>query len=144
MKYKDLKFQLQRPHKGSELNLDSKNGLIQGISDNFDAHLSTQNGLKQTHSLATIITQFGNTGDGVSREPVGRRLGKWNHPVCFKDCGFFRGICWFWPILWLKHQVLTLVKNELVCSNIRTLHHWKLRCLLKKFVCLLPRQRRTS
>ena len=59
-------------NKGSELNLNSKNGLIQGISDNFDAHLSTQNGLKQTHSLANIVTQFGNTGDGVSREPIER------------------------------------------------------------------------
>ena len=32
-------------------------GLIQGISDNSDADLSTQNGNKQTHSLATIIVQ---------------------------------------------------------------------------------------
>ena len=46
--------------------------MIQGISDNFDAHLNTQIGLKQTHSLATIITQFGNTEDGVSRKPIER------------------------------------------------------------------------
>ena len=37
----------------------SRSGLIQGISDNFDASLSTQNGMKQTHALATIITQHG-------------------------------------------------------------------------------------
>lgn len=38
---------------------DSKLGLVQGSSDNFDVALNTQNGLKQTHSLATIITQHG-------------------------------------------------------------------------------------
>ena len=31
-------------------NLRQNNGLIQGVSDNFDANLSTQNGLKQTFS----------------------------------------------------------------------------------------------
>ena len=35
-------------------------------------------------------------------------------------------------------------QNELVCSNVHTLYHWKLSCLLKKFVCFLQRQRRTS
>ena len=32
--------------------LEVTSGLIQAISDNFDANLSTQNGLKQTQSLA--------------------------------------------------------------------------------------------
>ena len=41
----------------------SRSGLIQGISDNFDASLSTQNGMKQTHALATIITQHGGKND---------------------------------------------------------------------------------
>ena len=41
--------------------LKPKNGLIQGVTDNFDANLCTQNGLKQTHSLATIITQHCNS-----------------------------------------------------------------------------------
>ena len=36
---------------------DAKNGLIQVISDNFDAHIHTQNGLKQTNGMATIVTQ---------------------------------------------------------------------------------------
>ena len=39
------------------LKFKSKGGLIQGISDNFDAHLCTQNGLQQTHALASIICQ---------------------------------------------------------------------------------------
>ena len=46
------------------IRLKSGCGLIQGVSDNFDATLSTQNGLKQTHSLATIITQ-----NGTANEP---------------------------------------------------------------------------
>ena len=54
-----------------QLKLESRNGLIQGISDNFDAHLNTQNGLKQTHSLATIITQQSRQNP-VRREPIKR------------------------------------------------------------------------
>ena len=50
--------------------MDSKNGLIQGISDNFDDHLCTQNGLKQTHSLAAIITQHSSSTNKVKREPI--------------------------------------------------------------------------
>jgi hypothetical protein len=46
-------------------------GLVQGSSDNFDANLSTQNELKQTHSLATIITQYGGQGDN-GREEITR------------------------------------------------------------------------
>ena len=37
--------------------------LILGVSDNFDATLSTQNRLKQTHSLVTIITQNGRANE---------------------------------------------------------------------------------
>ena len=36
-------------------------GLIQGVSDNFDANLCTQNGIKQTYSLASIVTQYDTT-----------------------------------------------------------------------------------
>jgi hypothetical protein len=42
-----------------QVQLDASEGLIQGVSDNFDAALSTQNGVKQTHSLATILIQNG-------------------------------------------------------------------------------------
>ena len=52
--------------------LDTKQGLIQGISDNFDANLCTQNGLKQTHSLATIITQHPATENSSIRQPIPR------------------------------------------------------------------------
>ena len=47
-----------------QVQLDADEGLIQGISDNFDADLSTQNGIKQTHSLATIIVQNGDHPKG--------------------------------------------------------------------------------
>ena len=52
--------------------LSQKNGLIQGVSDNFDANLSNQNGLKQTHSLATIITQYCSSAETQSRQPIPR------------------------------------------------------------------------
>ena len=37
--------------------IEAKNGLVQVIADNFDAHIHSQNGLKETHCMATIITQ---------------------------------------------------------------------------------------
>ncbi|MEM7297990.1 MAG: hypothetical protein AAF391_06960, partial [Bacteroidota bacterium] len=52
--------------------LDKGNGLIQGISDNFDANICSQNGLKQTHSLATIITQANDLKDSQGRKPIPR------------------------------------------------------------------------
>ena len=57
----------------------SRSGLIQGISDNFDASLSTQNGMKQTHALATIITQHG--GKNESKLAIPRLKKKKNCQV---------------------------------------------------------------
>ena len=37
--------------------VDAKDGLIQIIADNFDAHIHSQNGLKEKHSMASIIAQ---------------------------------------------------------------------------------------
>ena len=46
-------------------------GLIQGVSDNFDANLCTQNGIKQTHSLASIVTKY-DTPNIKARKPIPR------------------------------------------------------------------------
>ena len=35
---------------------DGSNKLIQGVSDHFECKISSQNGLKQTHSMAVIMT----------------------------------------------------------------------------------------
>ena len=37
--------------------LDAHKGLIQYVADNFDTQICSQNGLKQTHGLAAIVTQ---------------------------------------------------------------------------------------
>ena len=60
--YDVRRFKISAAHHASKdhLILDSEKGLIQGISDTFDANLSTQNGWKQTHSLATVLLQCGN------------------------------------------------------------------------------------
>lgn len=42
----------------------SKGGLVQVVIDNYDTPISSQNGLEQTHSLATIITQPEKPGSG--------------------------------------------------------------------------------
>ena len=41
----------------SEVKLSGNQGLIQGICDNYDTNITSQNDLKTTHSLATIINQ---------------------------------------------------------------------------------------
>jgi len=35
----------------------SDHGLIQVVADNFDAHISSQNGLKSTHALSILVSQ---------------------------------------------------------------------------------------
>ena len=37
------------------VDLEASHGLIQGVSDNFDALILSQNGLVQTHFMATIL-----------------------------------------------------------------------------------------
>ena len=42
---------------------DAKHGLIQAVADNFDANISSQNGLRSTHALALLLTQENKTVD---------------------------------------------------------------------------------
>ena len=57
----------------SLLKSNSKGGLIRGISDNSDALLCTQNGIQQTHALASIICQLSSPDDGkMKREDIPR------------------------------------------------------------------------
>ena len=71
------RFKISAAHQTSEqktVPLDSNDGLIQGISDNFETNLSTQNKLKQTHSLATIIVQHRDHPHTERRDPIPRLL----------------------------------------------------------------------
>jgi hypothetical protein len=43
--------------------LDSDTSLIQAIADNFDADISSQNGLQSTHSLALLLSQLHSDGE---------------------------------------------------------------------------------
>ena len=36
---------------------DASRGLVQVVADNFDANISSQNGLQSTHALAMLVTQ---------------------------------------------------------------------------------------
>ena len=49
---------------------DVKNGLIQVISDNFEAHIHTQNGLKQTNGMVTIGPQSNSTPPASLLSPL--------------------------------------------------------------------------
>ena len=51
---------------------DHKNGLVQVIADNFDANISSQNGLKQTHSLAMLLSQTKHIQNGLTENLITR------------------------------------------------------------------------
>ena len=56
--------------------MSSENGLVQAVADNFDASISSANGLKQTHALALLITQVQHGGDTADEPEKIRRLKK--------------------------------------------------------------------
>ena len=49
---------------------DAKYGLIQAVADNFDANVSSQNGLQSTHALALLLTQENKTVDDTQNTKV--------------------------------------------------------------------------
>ena len=42
------RFKVSASSGATQVKLDARNGMVQGISDNFDANLCTQNGIKHT------------------------------------------------------------------------------------------------
>ena len=69
------KFKISAASQASKkktLLLENDGGLIQGVSDNFDVNLFTQNGLQQTHSLATIFLQHRLHPSNNKRHPIPR------------------------------------------------------------------------
>ena len=56
---------------------ECSSGLVQTIADNFDANISSQNGLQSTHALAILVTQIqqGEIGLGINKHktPAERR-----------------------------------------------------------------------
>ena len=53
---------------------NSDGGLVQAVADNFDANISSQNGLKSTHGLAMLLTQpqSGTGGSSTSEDKINR------------------------------------------------------------------------
>ena len=72
------RFKMSSPVSNTEssglADFDAKNGLIQVISENFDAHIHTRNGLKQTNGMAIIATQSYSTPPAFLRSPHDRPL----------------------------------------------------------------------
>ena len=60
----------------AKFSLHNSKKLIQAVGDNFDAKLSTPNGLKQTHSMALILTQESTPEDIVNSSNTVKRLSK--------------------------------------------------------------------
>ena len=59
----------------SEVKLNGNQGFLQGVCDNYDTNITSQNGLKTTHSEATIMTQPINN-DFLDPKPAVPRLKK--------------------------------------------------------------------
>ena len=56
--------------------VSSDAGLVQAIADNFDANISSPNGLKSTHSLALLMTQPCTNSDTDRQDVFIKRLMK--------------------------------------------------------------------
>lgn len=54
----------------------AKDGLVQLVSDNFDAQISSQNGLLSTHSLAMLLTFVDKHGEDEPNSQTFRRIRK--------------------------------------------------------------------
>ena len=59
----------------------SKHGLIQTVADNYDANVSSPNGLRSTHAMALLLTQMNDSATPEIEEnpqtvPVIRRISK--------------------------------------------------------------------
>ena len=54
----------------------SNSGLLQGVGDNFDQQICSQNGKIQTHSKALLMTQSDYEGDDSKAEEVTPRISK--------------------------------------------------------------------
>ena len=59
MKVEGSRFLLLQQQKRMDylLNMNASDGLIQVITDNFDTANNSQNGMKQTHALASIFAE---------------------------------------------------------------------------------------
>ena len=109
----------------TETQFNSTDGLIQVISDNFDAHIHSQNGLKETHSLATIAAHPATTINTSKWKPIPRLKHEQLKSVRFKETEmkYFKGqknppipqsLCYFGVLLLkvLCHQVVSLAKSQ--------------------------------
>ena len=99
-------------------------GLIQIVADNFDAHIHSQNGLKETHNMATIIAQPTHKYE-PSKTPIPRLKQENLKSVELKetDMKYFKGqknppmpesFCKYeiLPLKMLYHQAVTLKKSR--------------------------------
>ena len=114
------RFKMSSPVSNTESSglagFDAKNGLIQVISENFDAHIHTRNGLKQTNGMAIIATQSYSTPPAFLRSPHDRpliqRLAQQKTKMCplkrYK-CSFLKGL--------RSHQCQKLFNNLSVASK---------------------------
>ena len=145
-------------------NLNAKLGLIQIISDNFDANISSQNGRKETHGLATIICQ--NPSDAretTERVPIPRLPFNQLKDVQLKNVNlkFYRGVkdppmpqefalCGVLPLKLLCQQVLSVkssfikdfefIKSILTADNVADYHGFNTKLTQKSGECLKKKQ----
>jgi len=71
-----------------------KNSLVQLIADNFDAQISSRNGLFSTHSLAMLLTSVNTHGKDDPTAQTFRRIIKdeMKDKTCLHDDGFRTGV----------------------------------------------------
>jgi len=71
---------------------NAADGLVQGIADNFDADISSQNGRQSTHSLAVLLAQYSHTPPEGEASQTIKRIPKDSKEVPYDvDIHWYRG-----------------------------------------------------
>ncbi|CAH1785436.1 unnamed protein product [Owenia fusiformis] len=63
LRFKSSAAQSEESRIGKQGLFNQENGLVQVMTDNFDANICSQNGLKSTHAIAMLITQYGSSNE---------------------------------------------------------------------------------
>ena len=95
--------------------LEITDGLIQAVCDNFDPNLSTQNELKQTHSLATTFIQNGNV---ITKKKPIPRLTKTDASTCLIH--FYTGEKN--PHMSVPHSKSNVIPLKFLCKTVISKH----------------------
>ena len=113
----------------SDLSLDAEKGLIQGVCDNYDTNISSQNGLKSTHSLATIITQpvFNDSEVAKASVPRLKKVDLKSVKLNTIEMQMYKGEKK--PLMPLNYPLICVLPLKVLCRQVLLVHEGSTTCI---------------